>query len=243
MKKLIFITVVLMIIILPLSAQKSRDVLYLKNGSIIYGKLLEASDNQYKIKTSDGSIFIYKPGEVDKFVNEASKFEGRKKKGFGFNLEGGFLVGPQTSDYKAPFSFNLLGNFTLNTKNILSIGSGVEFLGQPFNPFFAEYKYLFRESKTAPFIFVRGGKMMHLREDPDIESTTYPTYYSERKYAGEGTFTAGMGISWAFENSESYLSFGYRYAHTSYTQKNYNGQTEKYNNTYNRLEVKFGFRF
>lgn len=243
MKKLFFSTILLLIVIAQLSAQKSKDVLYLKNGSIIYGKLMEVTSSQYKIRTSDGNIFIFSSPEVEKFANEVPHFEGRRKNGFGFNLEAGLLVGPQSSEYKAPFSFNILGNITSNTKNIFSLGTGVEYLGQPFSPLFIEYKYLFHDRKTSPFIFLRGGKMMHLREDAENENMTYPTYYTEKKYSGQGMFTAGMGVSWAYEGSESYLSFGYRYAHTSYTLKNYNGQTEKYKNAYNRLEVKLGFKF
>jgi hypothetical protein len=243
MKKLFFAAFMLIISFATMSGQRSRDVLYLKNGSIIYGKLLEASDSQYKIKTSDGSIFIYPAPEVEKFMNEVSVFEGRRKKGFGFNLEAGLLVGPQSSQYKAPFSFNILGNITASTKNIFSVGTGVEYFGQPYTPLFLEYKYLFHESKTTPFLFLRGGKLLYLRDDPQNDNLSYPSYYSDKKYSGEGTFTAGMGISWAAESSETYLSFGYRYAHTSYTMKNYLGQTEKYKNAYNRLEVKFGFKF
>jgi len=119
----------LIITIFSLSAQKKRDILYLKNGSIIYGKLLEVNNNQYKIKTTDGSIFIFSSTEVEKFENETPVFDGRKKSGLGFALEGGFLVGPQNSDYKNPFSFNVLGNITAKTRNIFSIGSGVEYLG------------------------------------------------------------------------------------------------------------------
>ena len=40
-----------------------------------------------------------------------------------------------------------------------------------------------------------------------------------RIYKGGGSFTFGTGISWAKEDYETYLSFAYRYAHTSYTQK------------------------
>jgi hypothetical protein len=243
MKKLLFAAALLIFFFAPSSGQRGKDVLYLKNGSIIYGKLMEVADNQYKIKTSDGSVFLYTAAEVDKFINEVTHFDGRRKSGFGFNLEAGFLVGPQSSEYKSPFSFNILGNITANTKNIFSMGSGVEYLGQPFTPLFLEYKYLFHDSKTTPFLFVRGGKLLYLRDDPENDNYTYPSYYSEKKYSGQGTFTAGMGISWAYESSETYLSFGYRYAHTSYTLKNYNGQTEKYKNSYNRLEVKFGFKF
>jgi hypothetical protein len=243
MKKITVLAIMLIFIVIPVVAQRNKDVLYLKNGSMIYGKLMEVTDNQYKIRSSDGSIFIYSSQEVDKFVNENVIYDGRKKNGLGFALEAGFLVGAQTSDYKAPFSFNILGNFTGNTKNIFSLGSGVEYLGQPYTPLFLEYKFLFTDRKRTPFMFFRGGKLLYLREDSNTESTTYPTYLNEKSYSGGATFTIGTGISWDQEGNQTYLSFAYRNAHTSYSQKNYYGYKETFKNAYNRLEVKFGFMF
>ena len=63
-----------------------------------------------------------------------SVFDGRKKNGLGFALEAGFLVGSQSSEYNAPFSFNFLASYTANTKNLISLGSGVEFIGRPYTP-------------------------------------------------------------------------------------------------------------
>jgi hypothetical protein len=243
MKKLSTFVIMLIFILFPLSAQKKKDVLYLKNGSIIYGKLMEVNDNQYKIKTKDGSFFIFSSAEVEKFVNETPLFDGRKTKGAGFALEGGFLVGSQSSDYKAPFSFNILGNITANTKNIFGLGSGVEFLGQPFTPLFLEYKYIFSDKKTTPFIFFRGGRLFHLHEEAKTDYSTYPQYNYDKSYSGGGTCTIGTGVSWANEDGETYLSFAYRNAHTSYTQNNFKNLPATYKNAYNRLEIKFGFRF
>ncbi len=243
MKKLLLLVIILIFTVITVSAQKKKDVLYLKNGSIIYGKLMEANDNQYTIKTPDGSIFIFSSTEVVKFVNETPQYDGRKKRGAGFAMEGGFLVGAQSSQYKAPFSFNIIGNMTLNTRNIFGIGSGVEYLGQPFTPLFLEYKYLFSDKKTTPFIFFRGGRLFHLREESKTDYYTYPQYNYTKSYSGGGTFTLGTGISWAKEYGETYLSFAYRNAHTSYSQNNNNQVRETFRFDYNRLEIKFGFRF
>lgn len=243
MKKLSSLVIMLIITVITLSAQKKKDVLYLKNGSIIYGKLMEANDNQYTIKTPDGSIFIFSSTEVVKFVNETPLYDGRKKRGVGFALEGGFLVGAQSSQYKAPFSFNIIGNVTTNTRNIFGIGSGIEYLGQPFTPLFLEYKYLFSDKKATPFIFFRGGRLFNLHDENKTDYYTYPQYNYDKSYSGGGTFTIGTGISWAKEDGETYLSFAYRNAHTSYSQNNYNHVPETYRSAYNRLEIKFGFKF
>jgi hypothetical protein len=225
MKRQFLITILLIILSLQISAQKTKDALYLKNGSIIYGKLLEIEENQYKMQTSDGSILIYPFSDVDKYVQETPVFTGRKTTGPGFALEGGFLLGAQITEYVAPFSFNLMGSYTFNTKNIVSLGSGVEFIGVPFTPMFVEYKYILRDNRTTPFFFLRGGGLLHLSGN-DGDANPYNSY--EKDF-------------------EPYLSFAYRYCRTSYALGTYiNGNYDydyHYENNYNRLEIKFGFRF
>ena len=228
---------------LPILAQNNKDILYLKNGSMIYGKLVEVTDSVYKIKTSDGSLFIYSIPEVAKFVNEAPNFEGRKKSGLGFVIEAGLLAGVKTSEYTAPFSFNILANLTRNTKDVFGFGSGVEFIGQSYIPVFAEYKRLFYDKKTTPFIFIRGGKLYHQSGDSESSDSYYNQYDYKNNYKGGLSFTLGTGISWVKDDNVTYLSFAYRNVHTSYTQRNYYNQDATYKNTLNRLEIKFGFNF
>lgn len=50
------------------------DVVYLKNGSVIKGMIIEQTPNvKIKIQTKDGSIFVYKMEEVEKMTKELSK--------------------------------------------------------------------------------------------------------------------------------------------------------------------------
>jgi hypothetical protein len=241
MKKHLLLLIMLTIIALPLSSQKTKDALYLKNGSVIYGKLLEISENRYKIQTSDGSLFNFSSDEVDKFLKESPRYDGRKSNGAGFALEAGLLVGSQNSDLDAPFSFNIIANYTSSTKNIFGIGSGAEFLGSTFSPLFFEYKRLFNDRKTAPFIFFRGGALVHTGGDEENDPNNQ--YYYPKDYKGGASLGIGTGISWSKEDMETYLSFAYRYAETSYKQDSYNDITYTYKINYNRLEVKFGFKF
>jgi hypothetical protein len=243
MKKPILLFTLLTILVLNLSAQKTRDALYLKNGSIIYGKLIEVKDDNYKIQTADGSIFMFKTAEVERFTKEDPVYEGRKTGGFGFALEGGLLIGAQNTEYNAPFSFNVLAGFVKNTRHIVSFGSGVEFIGKPYTPLFVEYKYLISEKKTCPFVFIRGGGIVQIGGSDDDSYDYNNNYGIPYNYKGGGSLTAGTGISWAKDGWETYLSFAYRYAHTSYDQKEYNSGITTYEYTLNRLEIKFGIRF
>jgi hypothetical protein len=243
MKKQILIIITLIFIVHTLSAQKSNDVLYLKNGNQVFGKLLGITDNQYKIRTAEGNIFTIQGTEVEKYVNASAISDTVKKSKRVFSLEAGVLAGAQSSKYDAAFSFNILGSLAQNRFNTLSLGSGAEFLGQTYLPIFLEYKLIISEKKTTPLIFIRGGKLFHLNGDFEKTDQTSPVYNIPMSYKGGFSFTLGTGISWAKDGYESYLTFAYRNAHTRYNEKDYTLQIYTFRTVYNRLEIKYGFRF
>ena len=243
MKKQILIIILLIIIVHTLSAQKSIDVIYLKNGNQVFGKLLEISNNQYKIQTEGGSILLIQGTEIEKFVNESAISDTVKKSNRLIALEAGVLAGAQSSKYDAAFSFSIMGSLVQNKLNRLSLGSGVEYLGQVYLPIFLEYKLNISERKTTPFIFIRGGKLFHVNGDFERTDQISPVYNTPMSYKGGFSFTLGTGISWTKEDYESYLTFAYRNAHTSYEETDYTSQIYTYKTVYNRLEIKYGFRF
>jgi hypothetical protein len=239
MKKNLTTAIMLILLCLSVQAQKGKDALYLKNGSIIYGRLLEVTPESYKVETSDKSIFIFKSEEVEKFSKAVSGAYGRKSEGFSFALEAGLLAGAQNTDYAAPFSFNFLAGAVIKTKTILSAGSGVEFIGRPFTPLFLEFRQIIFDTKTSPFIYVRGGTLVALGDDDKSSYISYEPY----NHKGGALVGFGSGISWARDDYEMYLSFGYRFSHTSYQRDDYNNRDILYTNNLSRLEMKFGFRF
>ena len=67
MKKLFFLFILLITTFSLGFSQEYQDVVYLKNGSIIKGIIIEQIPNkQLKIKTSDGNIFTYDYNEIEK---------------------------------------------------------------------------------------------------------------------------------------------------------------------------------
>lgn len=75
MKKIIFTIVISIAIAFSASAQNQYDdVVYLKNGSVIHGVIIEQVPNQeIKIQTKDGNIFVYKIDDVQKMTKEVSQ--------------------------------------------------------------------------------------------------------------------------------------------------------------------------
>jgi hypothetical protein len=243
MKKLFSITVIFILITWQSPAQKYKDILYLKSGSKIYGTLLEVSDNQYKIRLNDSTIFTFQMSEVDKYTTQKEVSRGRRADGFGFSLEAGLLIGSKSSTYDAPFSFNIMLNYTIETKNIMGLGTGAEFLDKTYTPIFLEYKRIFHSNGVSPYLFARGGILAYFGSN---DNTTYPynpKYYFNKDYNGGPSFTLGTGISWAGDGIETNLSFAYRYARTSYVQSEYQQTDVTFTTNYNRLELKVGFRF
>ena len=78
MKKLLLLFTLLVGISLHCAAQNYTEVVYLKNGSIIRGIIIEQIPNSsLKIQTADGSIFAYPMNEVEKITKEVGASKNR----------------------------------------------------------------------------------------------------------------------------------------------------------------------
>jgi TM2 domain-containing membrane protein YozV len=74
MKKLVLLFCLICLYVLSVNAQNFEEVVYLKNGSIIHGTIIEQVPNQsLKIQTRDGNVFVYNMAEVEKFTKEPIK--------------------------------------------------------------------------------------------------------------------------------------------------------------------------
>jgi hypothetical protein len=152
MKPSTIITIVLSLFFLSaafsINAQiNKRDIVYLKNGSIIKGYILEMVPNgTIKVKTSDGSIFIYKMEEVEKTAKEGADVvvnaapeqkqsqaspDGKSTQDMEVNSKGYLLMvrgGPNLHvaeiDPSIDASFGIINAVQIN--EYLSLGIGVE---------------------------------------------------------------------------------------------------------------------
>ena len=78
MKRTILFLVCLMGMTFAFAQSSLQDVVYLKNGSIIRGDIIEmVPDGAVKIMTSEGSVLLYDCAEVEKFAKEQARI--RKK--------------------------------------------------------------------------------------------------------------------------------------------------------------------
>lgn len=99
-------------------AQATRDVIQLKNGSLLKGQIIEQSPpDNLKLQTADGSVFVYRYDEIEKITREEVKILKTENKteppdfneyggtfGLGIAIGGGGIVG-------APLRFNFSRKF------------------------------------------------------------------------------------------------------------------------------------
>lgn len=74
MKKYLASLVFALITIATFGQSNYQDVLYLKNGSIIRGVIIEKIPTKsIKIETADGNVFVYQMDEIEGFTKERYK--------------------------------------------------------------------------------------------------------------------------------------------------------------------------
>ena len=74
MKKIAAIIFCIIFTSMALSQQEYEEVVYLKNGSVIKGTIIEQiPDVSIKIQTKDGNIFVYQMEEIDRITTESTK--------------------------------------------------------------------------------------------------------------------------------------------------------------------------
>lgn len=105
MKKIFTLLCLVVLTTLTFAQNNYQDVVYLKNGSIIRGIIIEPIPNKsIKIETADRSVFVFQMDEIERFTKEpmqgrspmASQSRGLQK-GYRGILETGIQAG--ISDY------------------------------------------------------------------------------------------------------------------------------------------------
>ena len=76
MKQYLIIVIMLSAFTITATAQETEDVVYLKNGSVIRGTITELTPNtNLKIRTRDGSLFVFEMDEVERVAKESRQVQ------------------------------------------------------------------------------------------------------------------------------------------------------------------------
>ena len=107
-------------------AQRTHDTIYLKNGSILYGQIIEElPDTQVKIRLRDGSLLICPYSDLERIeysTGRPSFYDEPREPYLNWHLDAGYLFGPSERQHIGAFvSYGALFSRVL----FLGLGSGV----------------------------------------------------------------------------------------------------------------------
>jgi len=245
MKKLIAIITLFSITSFVLLAQRNiEDVLYLKNGSIIRGSIVElVPDSTLKIEIAGGSLLVYKASEIRLIAKEEKAKKEKQKSiitnshGFRFGMEGGWVVGSGDNENKSPLSLHMQGFYHFLPASALGIGAGLEFFNTTQAPLYLDLRHYFNQRYYAPFLFVQGGYLFPVGPEHDV--------VSGYKSKGKTSFMVNPGLGFMFplsERSELTISISYRYQEVKSTIEDYYKPNYEIVEKMNRINFKVGLQ-
>jgi hypothetical protein len=217
----------------PARPQKTVDVVYLRNGSIIRGTLSEKNDTTVKILTCCGSVFAFPAREVTRITQEKAvrTIMPIPRRGYMNFTSFGVLVGSTVDQKSAPFSAIMEHNYRFN--KYLAVGGflGFEQLNENVLPIGSDLKVFFPAGRTDFFMSCSGGYSISL-EKPDETGMKKAT-------GGMMAATEAGIIIPVSQGSALTLAIGYRYNVLNYNLNDWRGDYTR-NTTYNRLMIRFG---
>lgn len=250
MKKLLLLLTLLLSISTYVAAQNYTEVVYLKNGSIIKGVIIEQVPSvSLKIKTRDGSLIICKMDEVSKITKEEwnepeeqySRGERHTKdfrrmarktlKGYKGFVDAGYLFDTNDSD-ASKLEVTTSHGYQFNNYFYLGGGAGVSYFGDRDLigvPVFLDFRANFINKKITPFADVKAGYTVG-----DIEGV-YTTTGIGVRFSLKGKKAINLKLEYNYQ--QSVISEGYSYTIGAYRYYYY----DDYN--LNGLGVKVGFEF
>ena len=240
MKTLAIIGFFIVFLTASIFAQSKEDVVYLHNGSVLRGKVIEnVNGKQATIELVGRNILLIPDSLIEVILMDqvipskerenkampvemaaAVNFYGGSKNTAGFTF---------TTSYRFPFRLAVGG------------GMGIEWFGHQQIPFIANVQYSFLKGSWSPYVFALSGYAVPLSKKMEGD---YSDYY------GGILVGAGGGLRFDFTNHNALVfSAGYRYQKTktvttSYPwYSSYSQYQDILYNEFNRLTFSFGFLF
>ncbi|MGD9930506.1 MAG: hypothetical protein AB7U05_10845 [Mangrovibacterium sp.] len=253
MKKIALLGV-LLLLVCGVSAQRiKKEVIYLKNGSVVKGQLVQVDDEKVVVRSARNT-WVFNQAEIDtvtsKWLRETDTSDGAKT--WFFKTSVGVLPGGSDNTRESPFSFDASLNVRLFRNMYAGLGAGLDLLEESYLPAFVNLEYRFRDSRFTPFIAFQGGYLLPLDGEVNTHGgyyyydimpySSYWPYYQSQTLDNEGglMFNPSLGfISQVNDNLGFSLSFGYRYSQVTFTGDN----SYELETNYNRLSIKLGIIF
>lgn len=231
MKKGVFVFVLLFAIMQISFAQETiKETVYLKNGSIIKGLVIEQIPNEtLKIQTADGSIFVYKMSEVEKITKEISpvgKSSYREKSaakkintnrydlhdisGYRGFVETGYTV--KTGEYgRGRLDITTTHGYQFNPYLFVGGGVGLQYYHEDdltVVPLFAEVRANFLKNKVSPFAALKVGYSVSFYDGDSEDLGFYCAPAVGVRYAVARNLALNFSVGYSLQYAEMLFYYG-----------------------------------
>jgi hypothetical protein len=202
----ILLAVLLIIANTCMAQNRKSTCVNLKNGSIIYGKVIENyPDSLIKIQTEGNNIWVFKYSDIDTVIT-SSPVNTESAPPYTVQLQTGFAGFGGGYNFNPGISLLISGSYEFKDRYNIGLTSGAEYFDIPILPVALDVKVDFFKRNLTPFVYLRGGYAFKLISD-QIEYYEYKT-----SYKGGIMYDAGFGVKKRY-SSEFALTFTIGYAH------------------------------
>lgn len=197
----------------------SAETLYLKNGSVIKGEIVEqVPGKSLKIKTRDGNIFVYSMDDVEKIAKESDSSSANENtcnirhKGLDFSIGTGYNIATKGGSGSIPVDLVISKRFSPNFS--LGLGAGVMIPsgdGKPVIPMYADFKGFIplNSTKITPFGNIQIGYGINTAGDITVGSGKHAVTVESSNYI---VFSVMPGVRFPL-NHRTDVDFSVGYQH------------------------------
>lgn len=243
---------VLLFIFPEIYSQQAFGIVYLKNGSIIKGNIIDNSQNGVKVELYGGSIFYFQHAEIIKIEKdlENKKFFSRNpvwisgkpdsteqkipfKKGSMISFSSGILLGNYWNAKQAPYSNLIEYNYRFNPYFAAGVLGGYEFLNESTIPVGINLKAMCPVGRTNLYAGFSTGYSFSV-ENPDE--------YTYQNHSGGYMMNTEGGIQFKLSSGNAFfIAAGYRYNELRYKVYDWWMETKERVIYFNRFSLRMGF--
>ena len=204
MKKYLVLILFTLMASVSFAQSNYQDVVYLKNGSIIRGIIIEQIPNEsIRIETSNGSIFVYRTDEIERITREAiqgsrgsSTNNSGLKVGYKGLVELGYQIG--TGDFGLDrIKLNIINGYQINPYISMGVGTGMRYYHEEeiaLIPIFADIRVNFVQSYVSPYLSIGVGYSLDATYDfKGAGSMINPTIGANFKVSDTSMLNVGFG--------------------------------------------------
>lgn len=235
MKKIKQIVIIILLLPTMVLAQKKIDVVYLNNGSIIRGIVLDSAKQSVSISTFCGNLFVYNKSDVKEIRRERYKpVNFIKNKGYINFTSMGMLIGSQEDSKNVLYSITMEHNYRINKHLAAGFVTGIEWFNVAVLPMGANAKFIIPAHQSSFFVGCSGGYVLPLE---DYETNMYKVKSTKGGFFGSSELGIILGNS---NSARLYFAVGYRYQHLMHIRDGWNMGDVKRNTSYNRVLFNMG---